>query len=67
MAKMKHPNQNREARQAFNPFNPMNAKFHDGVLPVPNSLGNFTYVKSSSEFAFNSGTGTDTDFLQSVY
>lgn len=49
--------------QAFNPFNHMNSKFHDGVLPVPNSLGNFTYVKSSAEFAFTTGTGTQTDFF----
>lgn len=48
---------------AFDPFNPGNVRFHNGVLPVPNSLGNFTYVKSSAMLHHDTGTGTETDFL----
>lgn len=49
--------------QAFNPFNPMIKNYHGGVLPIPNTLGHATYVRSAAEYAFNTGTTTQTDFL----
>lgn len=36
---------------------------HSGPIPIPNSIGNFTYVRSAAEFTKSLGTGSTTDFL----
>lgn len=49
--------------QAFNPFNPMISRYHQGTLPTPNSIGNFTYMRTSATYNFSTGTSTQTDFI----
>jgi hypothetical protein len=39
--------------QAFNPFNPWIKRWHNGVLPIPNSLGHYNYVHSFHELALS--------------
>jgi hypothetical protein len=50
--------------QAFNPFNPAIKNWHNGQLPVPNSLGNYNYLASQIEYQMT--TIADVDKMQFI-